>query len=92
MVLGDRGIVDQGSWQNIIVKAESIAKFASGHTSKENVVLSANYSKFSAQLRAKDETELDLARQTGDAALYGSFPLSYSLATKDGLTNTQDII
>jgi ATP-binding cassette subfamily C (CFTR/MRP) protein 1 len=90
VVLGDRGIVDQGSWQNIKIKAASIAKFASSHAGKENVVLSANYDKLSAQLRVKDETELDLARQTGDTALYGSFPLSFSVVTR--LTTHQDII
>ncbi|KAI1842151.1 hypothetical protein JX266_011684 [Neoarthrinium moseri] len=73
VVLGNRGIVDQGSWQNINTKATSIAKFSSSHTSRENVILSANYDKLSAQLRAKDDTELDLARQTGDTALYGYY-------------------
>jgi ATP-binding cassette subfamily C (CFTR/MRP) protein 1 len=84
VILGDRGVVDQGSWQNLIIKAASIAKFASSHTSKENVVLSTNYNKLSAQLRAKDATELDLARQTGDAALYSSFTLPYFLVLRLG--------
>ncbi|KAI0127391.1 putative ABC transporter [Xylariales sp. AK1849] len=73
VVLGDRGIIDQGKWQDLNIKATSIAKFSSSHTGKENVILSANYDKLSVQLRAKDETELDLARQTGDVALYGYY-------------------
>jgi ATP-binding cassette, subfamily C (CFTR/MRP), member 1 len=74
VVLGDRRIIDQGSWQDINIKATSIAKISSSYTTKENIALLANYDKLSAQLRAKDETELDLARQTGDANLYGLFP------------------
>jgi ATP-binding cassette subfamily C (CFTR/MRP) protein 1 len=77
VVLGDRGIIDQGNWQNIKIKAASIAKFSSSHHIKDNAILSANFDKLSAQLRAKDEIEIDLARQTGDPALYGNFPLSY---------------
>jgi hypothetical protein len=71
VVLGDGRVVDQGSWKNLTVKAASIAKFSSGTASDENVALSANYRKLSDQLRTKAETELDLARQTGDTALYG---------------------
>ncbi|KAI1427713.1 putative ABC transporter [Xylaria sp. FL1777] len=73
VVLGEHGIIDQGSWQDIKVKAASIAKFSSGRPVKENAVLSANFDKLSAQVRAKDETEVDLSRQTGDPALYGYY-------------------
>ncbi|KAK9424055.1 putative ABC transporter [Seiridium unicorne] len=73
VILGDRGIIDQGSWQDIKVKATSIAKFSSSHGIKENAILSTNFEKLSAQLRAKDETEIELARQTGDIALYGYY-------------------
>lgn len=75
VVLGDHGIVDQGSWQNLNVRVASIAKFGSNHmASKENGILSANYNKLSAQLLAKDATEQDLARQTGDTTLYSCSP------------------
>lgn len=73
VVLSDRRVIDQGNWQHIITKASSIAKFSSSHVRKESVILSNNYNTLSAQLRAKDETELDLARQTGDMALYGYY-------------------
>ncbi|GIC92891.1 uncharacterized protein Aud_009366 [Aspergillus udagawae] len=74
VVLGDHRIIDQGNWQNIKIKAASIAKFSSSHHTKvNNAVLSAKFDELSAQLRAKDETEIDLARQTGDPALYGYY-------------------
>ncbi|KAF7587664.1 hypothetical protein BBP40_006894 [Aspergillus hancockii] len=74
VVLGDHRIIDQGNWQNIKTKAASIAKFSSSHHTKVNsAVLSAKFDELSAQLRAKDETEIDLARQTGDPALYGYY-------------------
>lgn len=73
VVLGDHRIMDQGNWQNIKIKAASIAKFSSSHHIKDNsAVLSAKFDELSAQLRAKDETEIDLARQSGDPALYGN--------------------
>lgn len=71
VVLGEHGIVDQGSWRNIKIKAASIAKFSTGLHTKNPTVLSANYDRLSAQLRTKAETEADLARHTGDPTLYG---------------------
>ncbi|KAF7162579.1 hypothetical protein CNMCM5623_007825 [Aspergillus felis] len=73
VVLGDHRIIDQGIWQNIKIKAASIAKFSSGHHTRDKAVLPANSDELSAQLRAKDETEIDLARRTGDPALYGYY-------------------
>jgi ATP-binding cassette subfamily C (CFTR/MRP) protein 1 len=73
VVLGDYEILDQGNWQNIKIKAASIAKFSSSRYIKDNAILSANFDKLSAQFQAKDEAETDLARQTGDFALYGNF-------------------
>jgi hypothetical protein len=72
VVLGDRRIIEQGNWQKIKVKAASIAKFSSSAHTKDNDVLSAKFDEHSAQLRARNETEIDLARQSGDPALYGS--------------------
>lgn len=74
VVLGDNGVIDQGSWQNIKVKAASIAKFSPIDYAKDTTMLSTNFDKLAAQLRAKDETEQDLARQSGDPALYGNCP------------------
>ena len=75
VVLGNRGIVDQGNWQSIKIKAASIAKFDSGHRARDNTLVSASFEKLGAQIRAKDEAEMDLARQSGDSALYGAFLL-----------------
>ncbi|KAF7943713.1 uncharacterized protein EAE97_005783 [Botrytis byssoidea] len=73
VVLGDNGIIDQGNWQSIKIKAGSIAKFSSGSHTKDNATVSAAFAKLSAQVRAKDEAEIDLARQSGDPALYGYY-------------------
>lgn len=73
VVLGDNGVIDQGSWQNIKVKAASIAKFSPIDYAKDTTMLSTNFDKLAAQLRAKDETEQDLARQSGDPALYAYY-------------------
>ncbi|ETS86194.1 hypothetical protein PFICI_00022 [Pestalotiopsis fici W106-1] len=73
VILSDHTITDQGTWQNIKTKTSSIMKFDSGNSTKPSVALSANFNRLSAQLRAKEETELDLARQTGDTALYGYY-------------------
>ncbi|TGO29604.1 hypothetical protein BPAE_0013g00560 [Botrytis paeoniae] len=70
VVLGDHGIIDQGNWQSIKIKAGSIAKFSSGNHVKDNAAVAAAFAKLSAQVRAKDEAEIDLARQSGDSALY----------------------
>ncbi|KAF2421220.1 putative ABC transporter [Tothia fuscella] len=73
VVLGDHGIVDQGNWQNIKIKAGAIAKFASQDHTKEKAVHSVALDKFIAQVRATDEARSDLARQSGDSALYGYY-------------------
>jgi hypothetical protein len=70
LVLGDHGIKEQGTWQEIQVKTASVAKFTISPQDK-NTVLSANFDQLRAQFRATDEAETDLARQTGDLALYG---------------------
>ncbi|KAM0171092.1 hypothetical protein ACHAPF_008462 [Botrytis cinerea] len=75
VVLGDHGIIDQGDWQSIKIKAGFIAKFSSGNNIKDNAAVVAAFAKLSAQVRAKDEAEIDLARQSGDSALYEIFKL-----------------
>jgi ATP-binding cassette subfamily C (CFTR/MRP) protein 1 len=77
VVLGDHGIIDQGSWQSIKIKAGSIAKFDSGNRAKDTTLVSATFEKL---VRAKDEAEIDLARQSGDSALYSNFPFSPKLS------------
>ncbi|KAM3089362.1 hypothetical protein ACMFMG_000965 [Clarireedia jacksonii] len=72
VVLGEHGIVDQGHWKDIKLKARAIAKFSSGNHPNNNAAVSASFDKLSAQVRAKDEAELDLARQSGDSTLYGN--------------------
>lgn len=76
MVLGDHKIIDQGKWQNIKIKAGSIPKFSANYNGKDSGILSTNLDKLNAQLQAKDDTKVDLVRQTGDPALYGSYLLS----------------
>lgn len=73
MVLKDHTILDQGNWRNIQFKATYSTKFSSSSRYKDNTILAASFEKLNNQLRAKDETEIDLARQTGDPALYGEF-------------------
>ncbi|KAI3328394.1 putative ABC transporter [Ustulina deusta] len=74
VVLGNNSIVDQGPWQTIKVKSESLAKFsATSHHLNENTKLAGGYDALNAQLRVKEETEADLARQTGDPAIYGYY-------------------
>lgn len=73
VVLGDHGIIDQGNWQTIKFETGSIAKFSSGNRSKDNLAVSAAFDKLSSQVQAKDEAEIDLARQSGDFALYGYY-------------------
>ncbi|KYK58951.1 ABC transporter [Drechmeria coniospora] len=80
VVLGNRRVIDQGKWQNIKVRASSIAKFASSVKVDKNVILSGNFDKLAAQLRARDETQQDLSRKNGDPALYG-----YYLGFIDGM-------
>jgi ATP-binding cassette subfamily C (CFTR/MRP) protein 1 len=71
VVLGDQGIKEQGTWQDIKVKTASITKFISGSQGKGGTVLTTNFNKLGAQFRAKEEAEVDLSRQTGDLGLYG---------------------
>ncbi|KAI1326803.1 putative ABC transporter [Xylariaceae sp. FL0255] len=74
VILGDQGIIDQGNWKDLQIKSESIAKFSSSHAlTQEKGTLSASFDKLGAQLRAKGDTGRDLARQTGDTALYGYY-------------------
>ncbi|EED19895.1 multidrug resistance protein, putative [Talaromyces stipitatus ATCC 10500] len=70
VVLKDREILDQGNWQNIQYKATSKAKFSSSSRGKDSIILLANTEKLNSQLRSKYEAEIDLARRTGDPALY----------------------
>jgi ATP-binding cassette subfamily C (CFTR/MRP) protein 1 len=69
VVLGNHGIIDQGKWHSIQVKAESIAKFTSKNHLKDTATTSATFEKL---VQAKDEAEIDLARQSGDSALYSN--------------------
>ncbi|KAM3441708.1 hypothetical protein MY4824_001486 [Beauveria thailandica] len=70
VVLGNHGVIEQGPWSSIKIKAESIDKFSSVTNATGSSPLAANFNSLNAQLRIKDEDEVDLARQTGDTALY----------------------
>ena len=72
VILGDHKIQEQGTWQAIKAKAASMTKFIPNSHEKDDIALSANFDKLRAQFRAKDEAEVDLNRQTGDLALYGT--------------------
>jgi ATP-binding cassette subfamily C (CFTR/MRP) protein 1 len=72
VVLGNNRVIDQGNWQNIKSKATSIAKFSSSHHIKDSDILSENFDELGAKVRAKDEAEIDLSRQTGDLTLYSN--------------------
>ncbi|KAI1347264.1 putative ABC transporter [Xylaria sp. FL0043] len=73
VVLGERGVIGQGSWRDIKAKAFSVAKFSPSNHIKDSTVLSASFDKLSAQVRAKDEIKFDLERHTGDPSLYGYY-------------------
>ena len=70
VVLGDNGIKEQGTWQEIKARAATIAKFTIGTQEKNDAILSADMNKLNAQVQARNEAEADLSRQTGDISLY----------------------
>ncbi|KAB5582239.1 putative ABC transporter [Coniochaeta sp. 2T2.1] len=72
VLVGNGRMIEQGTWQTLQAKSAAISKFipnASSELKNDGPVSSTN-NKLQAQLRAKDEAETDLARQTGDFALY----------------------
>ncbi|KAL2070754.1 hypothetical protein VTL71DRAFT_13780 [Oculimacula yallundae] len=73
VVLGDNRIIDQGNWQNIKSKAKKIPKLSTRNHAEDGAVLAENYERLGAQVRAKDEAEMDLSRKTGDSTLYGYY-------------------
>ncbi|TVY68841.1 ABC transporter FUM19 [Lachnellula suecica] len=73
VVLKDRKVKEQGPWEVMKRREASIAKFTPHPQDKNAVTLSASFDTLSAQLRVKDEAELDLSRQTGDLALYSYY-------------------
>lgn len=76
MALGGNGIVEEETSEDPRIQASSIEKFSVRSHTVENPFLASNFKSLSAQLRAKDETELDLARENGNHALYGNVELS----------------
>ncbi|KAM3547583.1 hypothetical protein MY1884_009514 [Beauveria asiatica] len=61
VVLGNHGVIEQGPWSSIKIKAESIAKFSSATSATGSSPLAANLNSLNAQLRIKDEDEVDRA-------------------------------
>lgn len=76
VVLKDHEILDQGNWQIFQFKAAFSTKFSSSSSNNYNAILAASFEKLNNQLRTRDETEIDLARKTGDPTLYGEFRIS----------------
>ncbi len=74
VILGDHGVKEQGTWQEIQVKSASITKFIPNTVAKSDATLLANFDKLRAQFRARDEAEVDLSRKTGDLSLYSTVP------------------
>ncbi|CAG8955431.1 hypothetical protein HYFRA_00010296 [Hymenoscyphus fraxineus] len=97
LVLEDGGVKECGTWNDIKVKASSIAKFAPEKRNSCEAALSPKLDQLSAQIQAKNDFKNDVSRQTGDFALYGIVfaKLSKKLANLDtgyyyrivGLTN-----
>ncbi|KAI1405376.1 putative ABC transporter [Hypoxylon fuscum] len=75
IIIGEGGIREKGTWEELQGKVSAIVKFVpDSHTSGEDdTAQSENLVKLSAQLRATDEAEVDLSRQTGEFALYGYY-------------------
>lgn len=76
MILGDGGIQEKGDWQDLKAKSTSILKFAPRSNDGNDGVLVAGFDRLSAQMRARDEAEVDLSRQTGDFTLYGMLSIA----------------
>lgn len=72
VILGDGGIKEQGTWQDIKAKTSSFMKFVPRSREGSDRALVAGFDRLGAQLRARDEAGVDLSRQTGDFALYGN--------------------
>ncbi|KAI1809574.1 putative ABC transporter [Poronia punctata] len=70
VVLGQGRIVDQGKWADIRIKATTISKFITSHSSNQENTVVAH---LNDQVWAKEDTEADLSRQTGDSALYAYY-------------------
>ncbi|KAI1763558.1 putative ABC transporter [Hypoxylon sp. FL1150] len=75
VILSDGTVKEKGTWQELQAKGGAIDKFVQKHpTSEESDASSSQeFVKLRSQLRAKDEAEMDLARQTGDLSLYGYY-------------------
>ncbi|KAB5513252.1 ABC transporter-like protein [Coniochaeta sp. 2T2.1] len=72
VLVGNGRVIEQGTWQTLQAKSAAMSKFipnASSELKNDGPVSSTN-NKLQARIRAKDEAETDLARQTGDFALY----------------------
>ncbi|CAG8972658.1 hypothetical protein HYALB_00011398 [Hymenoscyphus albidus] len=89
LVLEDGGIKERGTWNDIKVKASSIAKFAPEKRNSLEAALSPKLDQLSAQIQAKNDLENDVSRQTGDFALYG---IVFAKLSRIWLTWTQATI
>ncbi|KAK1755647.1 ABC transporter FUM19 [Echria macrotheca] len=80
VILGAGGVKEQGPWEAIVEKSAAILKFIpSSHHDVKTGTSPADLAKLSAQLRARDEAAVDLARKTGDIYLYNYYFRSIGL-------------
>ncbi|KAI1270368.1 putative ABC transporter [Xylariaceae sp. FL1019] len=70
LVLGDHKIQQRGTWQDIGHSGATATKFSQSTLTRNDPMVSAKYDYLNNQLRAKDETEKDIMRQSGDLAIY----------------------
>lgn len=75
VLLGDGGVREQGTWESLQAKLAAIEKFIPSAPGKdESKSNEADLTRrLEAQLRVRDEAATDLARKTGDVALYGYY-------------------
>ena len=73
VLLGDRGIKQQGSWETIKDELQSVEKFTKSSTSGQKDVAEGVATLDSKLAHARDQAQADLTRKTGDIALYGIY-------------------
>ena len=76
VVLGNHGVMEQGSWANIMMKAAAIAKFSPSRQVQDHAVRSTDLGKLDTELKLENETKPDLMRQAGNLTLYGESSFS----------------
>ncbi|OIW22995.1 putative ABC transporter [Coniochaeta ligniaria NRRL 30616] len=75
VLIGQCSVIEQGPWQSLQAMSAAMSKFipAGGIGNRDDTPQSVDRNKLQAQVCAKEEAEVDLARKTGDFALYGYY-------------------